>query len=346
MRPVHFSWVDAAKGFGIILVVVGHTVRGLVSSDIMTWTPTSRFVDAWIYAFHMPLFFLLSGLFLFRSMEKLWGEFAWEKIKTIAYPYFVWSLITLALKDVLGEWANHPYDLGDLPQIFYQPIDQFWFLYVLFVLSFIVSALLKIEVRPWAILVLAIVLYPGLYLDFSYGLGILHLTAVMAIYVAIGVVIGSSRNLQALSGIQVHWLVVAAVVGAIASSLAGWVEPSYRVLFQPVLAVSGVTAVIALSLLIDKTKVGAAIQFLGRYSLEIYVAHTIASAGVRIALLKFGNISDPALHLVLGTVAGLGLPIALALLLEKVGFPFGFTLGRRNQRDRKVNPTYSPLERV
>src|SRR4051812_17314369 len=65
--PTRVTWVDTAKGYGIILVVFAHAVRGLIASDIMTWTPVTRFVDAWIYAFHMPLFFVLSGFFLVRS---------------------------------------------------------------------------------------------------------------------------------------------------------------------------------------------------------------------------------------------------------------------------------------
>lgn len=52
------SWVDAAKGIGIFLVVVGHALRAMISSNIMASTQTTQFVDAWIYAFHMPLFFV------------------------------------------------------------------------------------------------------------------------------------------------------------------------------------------------------------------------------------------------------------------------------------------------
>jgi fucose 4-O-acetylase-like acetyltransferase len=74
-RSSRLTWVDTAKGFGIILVVLGHALRGLVSSEILTSTPLVRFADDWIYAFHMPLFFFLSGLFLFRSTSKAWADF-------------------------------------------------------------------------------------------------------------------------------------------------------------------------------------------------------------------------------------------------------------------------------
>ena len=50
-------WIDNLKGFGILLVVIGHTVprEGL---------------GQWIYAFHMPLFFFISGFLLSKKMEK------------------------------------------------------------------------------------------------------------------------------------------------------------------------------------------------------------------------------------------------------------------------------------
>ncbi|MCV3214943.1 acyltransferase family protein [Plectonema radiosum NIES-515] len=55
-------WVDYAKGIGIFLVVVGHILRGLVNSSILEESKLLLFVDRWIYGFHMPLFFFISGL--------------------------------------------------------------------------------------------------------------------------------------------------------------------------------------------------------------------------------------------------------------------------------------------
>src|SRR6266511_3040172 len=87
------DWVDAAKGFGIILVVVGHAIRGLLEARILTETASVQYVDTWIYSFHMPLFFFLTGLFIARSAEKkTLPHFIFDKVATLAYPYFVWSI--------------------------------------------------------------------------------------------------------------------------------------------------------------------------------------------------------------------------------------------------------------
>ena len=134
MRPVRVDWVDIAKGLGIILVVFGHVIRGLVNGNVWMWTTTSHFIDGWIYAFHMPLFFFLSGLFLVRSAEKPWLKFITEKIRTLAYPYFVWSVITILVKTPMSGITNHSDEIAELPLIVYAPIEQYWFLYVLFIL--------------------------------------------------------------------------------------------------------------------------------------------------------------------------------------------------------------------
>lgn len=71
------SEIDIAKGIGILFTIIGHTTL---------WeTPTHNF----IYAFHMPLFFFLSGLIMKdfvstsprKEYQKLWVS------------YFIWSFL-------------------------------------------------------------------------------------------------------------------------------------------------------------------------------------------------------------------------------------------------------------
>ena len=46
------EWIDIAKSLGIFLVVIGHT-------GINVFMPS---VAKWIYSFHMPLFYFISGM--------------------------------------------------------------------------------------------------------------------------------------------------------------------------------------------------------------------------------------------------------------------------------------------
>jgi fucose 4-O-acetylase-like acetyltransferase len=60
-KDKRIEWVDTAKGIGILLVILGHTIL-------------LPFISVPIYAFHMPLFFLLSGLFIkANKYENKWG---------------------------------------------------------------------------------------------------------------------------------------------------------------------------------------------------------------------------------------------------------------------------------
>lgn len=44
-------WIDYAKAFAMLFVIIGHVETGNSLTD-------------WVYSFHMPLFFFLSGLTL------------------------------------------------------------------------------------------------------------------------------------------------------------------------------------------------------------------------------------------------------------------------------------------
>src|ERR1700722_16939401 len=89
--------VDLVKGLAIILVVYGHTTQGVVHRG--WWTgPGMAFSEAFIYSFHMPAFFFVSGLFVLGSIRRRGaGNFTVEKMKTILYPYLLFAIITAAL---------------------------------------------------------------------------------------------------------------------------------------------------------------------------------------------------------------------------------------------------------
>src|SRR5689334_3644402 len=64
------TWVDAARGFGISLVVFGHVWRGLEKAGIMSADAVFVAVDRAVYSFHMPLLFFVSGLFFYPSLAR------------------------------------------------------------------------------------------------------------------------------------------------------------------------------------------------------------------------------------------------------------------------------------
>ena len=71
------GWADAAKGIGILLVVLGH-------NQINSFEPTLR---QFIFSFHMPLFFMLSGMFF--KPEIGFFELLKRRFRSILLPYLI-----------------------------------------------------------------------------------------------------------------------------------------------------------------------------------------------------------------------------------------------------------------
>ncbi len=318
------DWVDAAKGFGIILVVVGHAIRGLLHARILTETSSAQCIDTWIYAFHMPLFFFLTGLFIAKSAEKnTLAHFVFDKLATLAYPYFVWSIVTILLKTALGSAPTTPRSLHDLPLIFYQPIEQYWFLYTLFVLCVGFKLLYVSQATFWIFLAVAIAIHPGvtpLLLESSVMVEVSR----FAIYFAVGAGFGSVylRHVGKLDSGSLALMGIAGITSA-----AGRILLPQDGLY-PIFAMLGICGGCALAVLISRGRFAPIFEYLGRHSLEIYVVHTMASAGTRILLVSL-HVSSPFIHLAAGIVAGLLAPIALVTALNGIGFRYAFSLKRQ-----------------
>ncbi|AOZ68812.1 hypothetical protein LPB142_05335 [Rhodobacter xanthinilyticus] len=88
--------LDIARGLGIVLVVFGHALRGLVSAGFVDDSGWSVPVDYLIYTFHMPLFFVISGLLFSPSVQGQrapLGAFVTKILVLLAWPYLLWSLL-------------------------------------------------------------------------------------------------------------------------------------------------------------------------------------------------------------------------------------------------------------
>lgn len=119
-RVLH--WLNSAKGIGVILVILGHLLYN------------SRFVgfNHYIYAFHMPLFFIISG-YLQRPEPK--EPFLLRKALRLLPPFVCFSILGLPLflPRLLG-WRKSGEEIA--AQILflhgYMSNSPLWFLVVLF----------------------------------------------------------------------------------------------------------------------------------------------------------------------------------------------------------------------
>lgn len=92
-------WLDAVKGLGILLMVIGHA-------------NAPETVKLWIYGFHMPLFFFLAGYMFDENKWKQRGfaSMVLSRGKAYLIPYFILFVINLIWKTTLDIVKNRIVD--------------------------------------------------------------------------------------------------------------------------------------------------------------------------------------------------------------------------------------------
>lgn len=92
MKRIQF--VDSLKGFAIICVVWGHSIQHFRNGHDAFTNPMFEI----IYSFHMPLFFLISGMFFKSSLKYNFRKFFKKKAGQLLLPCFVWAVIFLGFR--------------------------------------------------------------------------------------------------------------------------------------------------------------------------------------------------------------------------------------------------------
>ncbi|HYX33068.1 MAG TPA: acyltransferase [Oligoflexus sp.] len=325
--PSRESWIDTAKGWGILLVVLGHALRGLQNAQLLPTTGWSHALDAWIYSFHMPLFFLLSGFFMEKAVHKPLDRALKDRAKTLLWPYLVWSVLQTLVQIRMSSYTTAQYDWMHLLGILWKPVMQFWFLYVLLLLSLLWLGLRRIGVPAPVLLLAALVLHLT-----QNGTGVWamwDLVCIHGVWFAAGAVLGIMPQLiekMRLASPSLRWTGI--LSGFALTSWGAMMQPDNLLHSNILWAVPGVLASLwlAMSLPADWS-VTRGLGWIGRLSLEIYLVHTLASATMRAILLHGFKSHDVTLHLVLASLAGIMIPVALVLIGRRLQLRHVFRFG-------------------
>lgn len=143
-----YKHIDVAKGIGVLLVIVGHC---------LVYKP----VVSVIYSFHVPMFFVLSGLFVKTEDNIL--EYTSKKIKQLIVPYLVFFCIGALLTFIIPSTRSNIGFGRVFKGLIYADASEFavgpiWFLMCLFVCSVYFYILDKTIFRKNNVLLMAIVL--------------------------------------------------------------------------------------------------------------------------------------------------------------------------------------------
>lgn len=304
------AWLDYAKGLGIILVVVGHANQAIGRTPGFVWSDGLRALDAVIYSFHMPMFFMLAGYAAGLGRGQDIHRFTRGTFWGVLLPYLVWSLLWISLKASMPGVTNHVIGWDAIARIPIEPIEHMWFLYHLLLIRVFWFAADRIASAAVHCAVLAIALVAAIALRQApdanaiiafflenlamYGIGMRLLPRLLELISDVD----ASPDLVAL--LTAAWVVVAVVPVIL--------EVPISVL--PAAMLGSAMVIGASRMLPDPTTLPLrALAACGEASLAIYLMHLIFMAGARAALAAAGVLDEQTL-LASGIFAGLMLPLA------------------------------------
>jgi uncharacterized membrane protein YcfT len=293
------DWVDYAKGFCIIFVVMMHSTLGLEAAVGQNgWMHP---VVAFALPFRMPDFFMISGLFLANVIDRDWRTYLDRKVVHFAYFYLLWMTIQFAVKApaMAADGGN-----GEVARLYLlsliDPFGTLWFIYMLPVFFVFIKLTRRVPA-------------PVIWL-FGAALEISHLNtgwmvpdefAARFVYCYTGYI--AARYVFALTA-RAQDKPLLGVASLLAWGLVNGTLVYFHYEQMPFISLAlglvGACAVVTVSALMTLHDVFRPLRYCGRNSIVIYLAFFLPMAATRALLVKTGVISDVGTMSVIITAAG------------------------------------------
>ena len=302
------AWIDSLKGFAIICVVVGHVLLGYIKAN--TFVEVNDYLTIakdFLYSFHMPLFFFISGYVFSLAYVGDDGNVKRHKLKwqllNVITIYTVFSVVIILLKLLMPNFGADKASWTDLLLLYVRPFGIYWYLFIL-ALYYVTFGFFPSPSVTKCFVFSAIFIT---FVDFPYFE--VHRFAFNLPFFALGF----GRKLQ-----KVRWS--SALVCLFVAVLLFYLMEAgiFEGVFAPILSI-----VLALFFCVFFVKVFTSSHFdaapflmlCGRRCLEIYLLHTYVIVLVRV-LCGGCNVF---LSVVVSAILSTALPILFAMWLERLG---------------------------
>ncbi len=331
----YYENVDILRGFAILLVVLGHALAAdNIGTSDAEWC---NVIHDFIYSFHMPLFFLISGFCYSRHAN--YGKFVLHKCRYLLLPYVVFNLITIVMQRLLpfftlveNDWAK------EIRQIVFYG-GSIWFVYVLFEIIIIFPLFERMINDKAERALFLFVVSMGIYMVWGRNIGFLC-TAQMTYYMPYFVIghlfrIINEREMLSLSVLEGKSVRILLMTGSFLLDLGllyvvnHFVKDSYLLYLLKVLtALLGSLFSYLLIRIITVKKIKWILKQFGQYSLQIYLFNGYFISVSRTMILNILGIQNVVLLSLANFVAGLVCNYVWCYFILKINF-FRLLLGKR-----------------
>jgi len=341
------AWIDYVRGICIILVCYRHCFDGLREADL----PVNDYhvlsiLNVCFYSFRMPLFFIISGLFVSRSLQKKsLKDYVWGRFSIVFYPLIIWGFLQITLQILFKDYINATPSPSDYINLIIFPRNpsnnqQFWYLNALFFVGAF-YAFFKVVLRfaLWQQVALGFLLYSiAGYLGYK-GISFYIFPDIFHFYIyfCIGDILSSFIFKKETSHIILSpkWLITSAIFCIIMQTIFtsinmrhaddNYVNTHMIYLFLPI-SLSGCALMIQLAQLLQKKDSFRWLRVVGYHSLYIYLMHLMLIAAVRIVLVRVLDITYIPLIMAIAISLGVIIPIIVYNLCIRMGAWWLFSL--------------------
>lgn len=320
MDKTRETWIDFVKIYACILVVLGHFFASMIDADIILTSTQFKWFNQTIYYFHVPLFFICSG-FLYQNYHCVRSFSQWrinvlKKLLDLGIPYFVFSIATYLLKFAFSGFVNKKVD-DFLPTLFLHPLSPYWYLYALLIIFFVTFT---ISNKKEAMLFLVIALIMKI-VSFFIDVDIVLIKYLLEneIWFVIGMLFSVYDIPKILKKINFP---ICCIIGCLFIALTVVVyllNYDYKAI-DFLMGVLGCLSTLMFFIKVDErlSKVKWILNFI-KYSLPIFLMHTIFAAGFRSILVKIG-VFNPFIHIAVGLTVSFVGPIIAAIVMSRLSF--------------------------
>ena len=328
--------IDIAKGIGIYLVCLGHT------------TP-NEVVLKWLYSFHMPLFFFLSGIF--HSQSENYFVFFKKKVRALLVPYLFFAITlfmffllvskkigfsvgeNLSVKEnFIGIFIGT--EIKDLSQVSWG--GQLWFLLALFLVANFMYFVKKISLKSQILMNFLMILI-NIYLSkkIHFYLPWCFLTVLMAFnFYWIGNYF--KNDILGRKNIPNLILLVLGIINLIISQLNGKVDMWRNNYGNLILFFIGTYSGILFLIFFIKRFIlnNKLLEYIGKNSLVVLAYHRRGITIIKVVFILILKISIPENNTIFDLIFSLIeilLCIPIIVILNKY-FPFFIGKGKKNER--------------
>lgn len=315
-------WVDNVKAIAIILVALGHLFQSFAKSGIIEVSPALIFFNSFIYTFHVQLFFICSG-FLYQKTSKVnnlssYTHNAVKKIISFGVPYFIFSTVSILLKTIFADSVNSQAG-GYFETLLLKPEAPYWFLYTL-LLIFLITPTAKNKKASYIIFGCSAIAYIIILSTLQFVpksqlyVQLVYKTVLYLIWFALGILLASIKTEKLFSPL---WIIGFIGAGAAEYFTIKKIMPENTAVSFLISLITCFSVIGMIGWLYRKNSQTPFFRILSKYTMPIFLMHTIFAAGIRAVLFKI-NITNSAVHLIAGLIASFVLPVIAQLIMNKI----------------------------